>query len=704
MTDRYTEIFREEARDLLGELETALLEMEQQPNDPGLIGRTFRALHTLKGSAGMVGLTDIESLVHELESVFDQVRCERLQVSSNLVSLSLAVRDQLRSMLDDLDQPSAEALVARQRLTVSLRALLPEGAKAPAAGADTQAGARGQYTYHIRLRPDRDLFRKGIQPTGLLQELARLGDCRIVAQTDAIPSLADLDPEACHLYWDAILTTDADEDAIRDLFVFVADDCSLEISTINADDWLDTEAGSKRLGEILVEHGDLSPEDLELMLQQKKKLGEALLEAGLVSDGQLDAALTEQQLLRSQHLEKQARENTSSIRVRSDKLDQLVDLIGELVTVQARLSQLAQSHESLDLGEIAEEVERLTWDMRDHILNIRMLPIGTTFSRFRRLVRDLGRELGKEVELITSGGETELDKTVIERLSDPLIHLIRNAIGHGIESPEERQALGKRSKGRIFLSAYNSGPNVILEIRDDGTGLDHTRIRQRALELGLLTSEQNPTAKEVYNLVFTPGFSTSRTLSRISGRGVGMDVVKQGIEALRGSIELNSREHEGTSVTIKLPLTLAIIDGLLVQVGKETFVLPLGAVQECVELQHGPENQSGNRQLVQVRGEIVPYLSLRERFSVPGTAPAIEQMILIEAEGQRVGFVVDEVIGQHQTVIKGLGRMYQGVRGLSGATILGDGTVALILDLPPLVQDAEREQQQAAEDYGLQPA
>jgi len=701
MIDRYTDIFREEARELLGELEAALLELEQQPSDPELIGRAFRALHTLKGSAGMVGLTDIESLVHEVESVFDQVRSGRLQVGSNLISLSLAVRDLLRNMLEELDEPSAETLVAKQSLTVSLRALTAEIARSglqPEAGRPVEANS---FTYHLRLRPNQDLFRKGIQPIGMLQELARRGECRVVAQTDTIPPLDQLDPEACHLYWDAILTTDADEDSIRELFVFVADDCELEISTINANDWLDTEAGSKRLGQILVEHGDLAPEDLELVLQQKKKLGEALLEAGLVSDGQLDAALTEQQLLRSQHLEKQAREQTSSIRVRSSKLDQLVDLVGELVTVQARLSQLAQANDFLDLSDIAEEVERLTWDMRDHILNIRMLPIGTTFSRFRRLVRDLGRELGKEVELITSGGETELDKTVIERLSDPLIHLIRNAIGHGIEPPEERQKHGKRSKGRIFLSAYNSGPNVILEIRDDGAGLDRKRIRKRAQEIGLIGSDQNPTDKELYNLVFTPGFTTSETLSRISGRGVGMDVVKQGIEALRGSIELNSREQQGTTVTIKLPLTLAIIDGLLVRVGQETFVLPLGAVQECIELRHNPESDSGHRQLAQVRGEIVPYLKLRERFAVTGTAPAIEQLILVEAEGQRVGFVVDEVIGQHQTVIKGLGRMYQGVRGLSGATILGDGSVALILDLPPLVQDAEREQRETAEAYGV---
>jgi len=373
-----------------------------------------------------------------------------------------------------------------------------------------------------------------------------------------------------------------------------------------------------------------------------------------------------------------------------------------MVTIQARLTQTAQSRADLELGEIAEEIERLTWEMRDHILNVRMLPIGTSFGRFRRLVRDLGRELGKEVELITEGGETELDKTVIERLGDPLIHLIRNAVGHGIETPDGRLASGKRAKGRIFLSAYNSGPNVIIEVRDDGAGLNLREIRERAQELGLFAPNQETGDRELINLIFDPGFTTSHEISSLSGRGVGMDVVKRGIENLRGGIEVISRDGEGTTFTLTLPLTLAIIDGLLVKVAAETFVLPLGAIEECVELRHDPEARSGNRQLARVREEVVPFLKLRERFGIGGTAPPIEQLVIVKSEGQRVGFVVDQVVGQHQTVIKGLGRMYQGIKGLSGATILGDGSVALILDLPPLIQAAEQEQSSAAGLFGRQ--
>jgi two-component system chemotaxis sensor kinase CheA len=366
------------------------------------------------------------------------------------------------------------------------------------------------------------------------------------------------------------------------------------------------------------------------------------------------------------------------------------------VTVQARLSQLAARKEDVDLAAVAEEVERLTWQMRDQVLGIRMLPIGSTFSKLRRLVRDLSAELGKDIELTTEGAETELDKTLIDRLYDPLVHLIRNGIDHGIEAPAVRRAAGKPARGRIRLSARHAGPHVLIRLSDDGRGFDRAAIQSQAAAQGLVTVGEALTDKEILALTFHPGLSTAASVTSVSGRGVGMDVVKQAIEDLRGSIDIESRPGEGSTFIVKLPLTLAIIDGLLVQVGEDQFVLPLSSVEECIELKRAAAARAQERHLVNVRGQTVPYIRLRERFGVGGEPPAIEQIVIAEAEGQRVGFVVDQVIGSHQTVIKSLGRLYREVAGLSGATILGDGTVALILDVPRLVQGAEQ-----AERLGL---
>ncbi len=359
------------------------------------------------------------------------------------------------------------------------------------------------------------------------------------------------------------------------------------------------------------------------------------------------------------------------------------------MTIQARLSQTSLRSHDPDIAAVAEEVERLTWALRDQVLNIRMLPIGTTFGNFRRMVRDLGAELGKEVELVTGGGETELDKTVLERLNDPLAHLIRNCIGHGIESPTERLEAGKSRTGRIQLFASQVGSNVQVQISDDGRGLDSRRIRAQAVASGLLAPEAELNEKELFELIFIPGFTTTAEVTSVSGRGVGMDVVRQAVDGLRATIDIASTPGKGTTFTMELPLTLAIIDGLLVDIGGENFVLPLSAVEECIELKQEERKKSGSRNLVYLREELIPFIRLRERFGIPGEAPEIEQIVIATLEKRRVGFVVDSVVGENQTVIKPLGRLYREARGLSGATILGDGSVALILDLPQLVQMEE---------------
>ena len=684
------ETFRDEGLELIQELEAALLELEETPEDSTLIDRVFRALHTLKGSGGLAGFDNVAGFCHEAETVFEIVRAGERQVDQALVSLTLRAQDHLKGMiLHEFGDEAVDAEVTVE-LVAAFQALVPYQQNPLETDHEEAEGRHdGQATYRIRFRPNPSLFRQGVQPQFLLGELALLGDSVVVAQLDNVPALNEIDPEECLVYWDILLTTDYDEDAIRDVFIFVEDDCKLTVQKIDDGSQLDQPEDYKRLGEILVERGDLTESDLGKYLQEKRRLGEALVAEGAVNDSKIKAALFEQERVQKLRKERKTHDAMESIRVKSDRLDKLVNLVGEMVTVQARLSQLASSRVDADLLGISEEVERLTWDLRDQVLNIRMLPIGGTFTRFKRLVRDLGTELEKDVVLITEGGGTELDKTVIDQLNDPLVHLVRNSIGHGIESPEVRNAIGKPRKGRITLSAKHTGANVVLTIADDGAGLDVARIRAKAVEKGLVSAQAELSERELFNLIFEPGFTTAEEVSSVSGRGVGMDVVRQAVDALRGSIEVRSEAGKGTAFALKLPLTLAIIDGLLIDIAAENYIMPLSAVEECIELTRNDTEKSHGRNLVKVRGEIVPFVRLRDEFSFNGRCPEIEQVVIANLEGVRIGFVVDHVVGEHQTVIKNLGRMYQDIDGISGATILGDGRVALVLDLQKLAEKAE---------------
>lgn len=697
--DSHRQAYKEEAYELLAELESSLLELEETPEDADLIGRVFRAMHTIKGSGAMFGFDDIAGFTHEVETVFDMVRNGRITVTRDLVNLALKARDLIKGMLDASDgagdaveRSSTEAVIAGLRLLVP--AVPADGAtgETPVTAAPSESNGEKAVTYRIRFVPSPDVTVNGTNPLLLLAELRQLGDCRMVAQMARVPRLEQIDPENCYLLWDVILTTKRGIDAIRDVFIFIEDDCDLKIDVIDDGGILDVDADYKKLGFILVERGDLAPEDMEAILAKQKRFGELLVEHGVLPPEKVESALVEQQHVKEVRKERQTQESASSIRVPAEKLDILVNLVGELVTVQARLSQTAAGRADALLVTIAEEVERLTNELRDTALNIRMLPIGTTFSKFKRLVRDLSVELGKDIEMTTEGAETELDKTVIEKLNDPLVHLIRNSIDHGIEAPDERVASGKPRQGTVHLAAVHSGDSVLITITDDGKGLDREAIRAKGIERGIVSATAELSDKEIFSLIFAPGFSTAKTVTSVSGRGVGMDVVKRAIEALRGTIDIQSERGVGTVITIKLPLTLAIIESLLVKIGNDCFVIPLSIVEECVELTREDVRNAHGRNLATVRDQIVPYIPLRERFLIRGEQPEIEQIVITQFGGMRIGFVVDNVIGEHQTVIKSLGKMYRDVQGLSGATILGDGSVALILDIPHLVREVEREQ------------
>jgi len=695
MIDVHRQAFKEEAYELLSELESSLLELEERPDDIDLIGRVFRAMHTIKGSGSMFGFDDIAHFTHEVETIFDMVRNGKLQVTTTLVNLTLAARDQIKAMLDGSDGGGGADLEESGRIIAGLRAL---AAREPAPDAaevsepeEAKPAASERVTYRIRFVPSREIFSCGSNPLNLLAELRDLGICSVVAQNACAPSLEEIDPEACYVHWDVILTTDQGLNAIKDVFIFVEDDCELSIEAVAQHDELSADEGYKKLGEILLERGDISADEMREVLSKQKRFGELAVSSGIVTEIKVESALVEQRHVQAVRQEKQTADAGNSIRVPAERLDVLVNLVGELVTVQARLSQTAAGRGDLELSNIAEEVERLTGELRDSALNIRMLPIGSTFSKFKRLVRDLSGELGKEIEMTTDGAETELDKTVIEKLNDPLVHLIRNSIDHGIELPEAREAAGKPRYGTVHLAAVHSGDSVLITIKDDGAGLDKEAIRTKAIEKGIITATAELSEKELFGLIFAPGFSTAKTISSISGRGVGMDVVKRAIEALRGTIEIASVRGEGTRIMVRIPLTLAIIESLLVKIGSDFFMLPLSLVDECIELTRQDVARSNGRNLANVRDHLVPYIPLRERFMIKGEVPDIEQIVITEVNGARIGFVVDQVIGEHQTVIKSLGRAYRNVEGISGATILGDGSVALILDVPQLVQSVEAE-------------
>ncbi|GAB4301825.1 MAG: chemotaxis protein CheA [Desulfuromonadia bacterium] len=689
MMEQAIATYREEAGELLAELESSLLELEERPDDDELINRVFRAMHTIKGSGAMFGFDEIAAFTHEVESVFDLVRNGKLTVTRALLDLTLEARDHIVLLLSG----TGDAEEGR-RIVAGLRRLIPaspEVVHSPEPVPPLPMEQPEQMkTWRIRFRPSKEILRCGTNPLSLLNELRGLGTARVIAQYDDIPTLDRLDPEGCHIYWDIILTTNRGEDAIRDVFIFVEDDCELSIDLIDTGSEMEEE-GYKKLGDILVEKGDLSPVDMQKVLSMQKRFGELLVEQGIVTPDKVESALVEQQQVKAIRQERNASvQEGASVRVPAEKLDHLINLVGELVTVQAHLSQVAATGGESIYVSISEEVERLTNELRDTTLNIRMLPIGTTFSKFRRLVRDLSSELGKEIDMETFGAETELDKTVIEKLNDPLVHIIRNSIDHGIEPPEERVASGKPPRGTILLGAEHSGDSVIITIRDDGRGLDREKIRKKGVEKGLIPEGVDLPDREIFAQIFAPGFSTADQVTNVSGRGVGMDVVKRGIEALRGTIRVESQHGKGTTITLKIPLTLAIIDSLLVTIAGGYYVLPLAPVEECIELTREDVQNSHGRNLANVRGEIIPYVSLRELFGLSGDRPAIEQIVIASLQGVRVGFVVDGVVGEHQTVIKSLGRLYRDVKGISGATILGDGTVALILDMPTLLKQVEQ--------------
>ncbi|NCC24212.1 MAG: chemotaxis protein CheA [Deltaproteobacteria bacterium] len=685
------QLFLDEARELLGELEELLLELELNPENMDQVARVFRTMHTIKGSGAMFGFEEVARFTHEVETVFDRVRSGEMKVDTELLGLALKARDHIFSLLESPPQGDETCRQVSNLLMEEFRKAAgavdhaqdstPESA--PVSGGPCRGSIpKDAATWWVRFRPKHDAFAVGTRPLSLIQELVELGRSRTRFEARNIPELDAYDAEAVYGWWDVLLCTDQGEDPIRDVFVFLdADDGEAEIRRV----------ANKCVRET----------DLDLFIEfLAKRWDQSSQVVGLELEALVQETIAPRRAAKVQEVEAEGPVQSKSIRVDSHRLDMLVNMVGELVIIQSRLTQAARGgvDESV-VGQISEDLERLTDEMRDNALSLRMLPIGTMMGGLRRLVRDLSVQLGKKVRLATKGEDTELDKTVIDQLKDPLMHALRNCLDHAIEPPEVRRGRGKDETGLVILGAEHASGEVVITVADDGGGLDLDAIHEKAVAKGLIEPGTDLSPREIANLIFLPGFSTAKQVSDVSGRGVGMDVVKRGIEALRGKVDLDTKPGLGTTLTIRLPLTLAIIDGLNVVVGGESFIMPLTTVEACEERF---VNGSGVRtvDIVTRRGHLVPCVSLRRLLGVPGEQPGYERVIICSHDGVEVGFGVDRVIGRQQAVIKPLSDYYHDLRWISGTTINGDGGISLILDIPQLVGFARENFDESMLEFG----
>ncbi|RMP66405.1 Chemotaxis sensor histidine kinase CheA [Pseudomonas syringae pv. atrofaciens] len=680
--DQAQQTFIVEARELLQAMEESLLQLESEPGDQDAIGAVFRAAHTIKGSAGLFGLTPIVSFTHIVEDVLDRLREGSVSVNAELIAVLLKSGDHMLELIDvvasrgqQLQQPALEREAAlRQALQVFQAPASAGAADSASASVVSDDEPSAEVLWHISLRFGVDVFRNGMDPLSFLRYLNTLGQMvQVTTVTDSIPAVEAWDPESCHLGFEIDFRSAAGHAAINEVFDFVREDCAVEITPVN-----ETPDPVEPTGTELVSQPEHSP-----MVASGELLGDqrAVPRTPATATATATATAVERPSSGSEQKNKDGR----YVRVNADKLDELINLVGELVIASAGASLLAKSCDNDPLQEASSTVSGLVEQILDGALHLRMIPIGDTFNRFRRVVRDVSQELGKDIDLIINGAETELDKTVVEKIGDPLMHLLRNSMDHGIESAEARRAAGKPAKGHLSLNAYHDSGSIVIEIADDGAGLNRERILDKAQQRGLVAAGASLTDQEIYNLIFEPGFSTAEAVTNLSGRGVGMDVVKRNITLLRGTVDLDSQPGQGTIVRIRLPLTLAIINGFLVGIDQSTYVIPLDMVQECIELDEHNRQLTRDSGYLDLRGEVLPLVYLRDHFNHEGPAARRQNVVVVRYAEHKAGLVVDELLGEFQTVIKPLGKLFGALRGISGSTILGSGAVALILDIPALL-------------------
>ncbi len=668
--DTFINVFIEEAQELIAELEQSLLVLEGNPDDEKSIDQIFRVLHTLKGNSDMFGFDKIGEITHQLENVYDGIRNKEIALNEDILSTTLHVVDHIRTLLHEREDLKPNTQENQKMLQEELADLTrnkkqPDGELNMAADhkpADNTILTKS--TYFISFKPNINFLQDGSNPLYLLDDLTELGQSVIIPDPSLIPSLSKLDPTKCYTSWSVISVTDHEEQEIQDVFMFAEQNCKLEVKKISDGDLLLNEQFKSHLNTLSGKGSEISSKSLNIFA------GKLVLKEE-INGGEKDSG--------SAPVDK-----ISSIRVASDKLDQLMNLVSELVTTQARLNMISDNIDSPVLESVNEDIEKLTRQLRDNTFNICLIPINSIVTRFQRLIRDLSKDLNKKVILNIEGGTTELDKNIIESLSEPLLHILRNSLDHGIESVEDRQKAGKAKDGNILLKAYYSGSNVYIQIIDDGAGINHEAVKKKAIEKGIIDSSHVLNEREISDLIFQAGFSTSKSVTNVSGRGVGMDAVKRKIESIQGEVSIQSKRGVGTTVTIKLPLTLSIMDGLLVSVNQTKFVLPISVIDKLYAVENNKVTNTFNN-LVVLDNQQIQFLNLREEFEMGGELPELSQVVIVKYEEIRFGLVFDNLEGEYQAVLKPLGKLFNYQDFISGATILGDGSVALVLDTNKII-------------------
>lgn len=709
-----------ESEELLTGMEENLLLLEKNPDEEEAIHALFRAVHTIKGSAGMFGYENIVHFTHTLETLMDRLRQREAAINPDMVANLLKCHDHIQTLIQfdsnagEGEQASEDLSLYGQELLSELSGFFQNGGTTnvpeskPAVETKTPEvkqeihptdGISSPY-WHISIRPGQQVLTNGLDPFSFINYLNKTGEIiNLYPLIDALPSLNEFNPEIFYLGFEIDLKTETeDEQEVRSVFEFLEDDADIEIFPPHSSVELykkyfqQTRQGPEKMQKILIEMGTISKDEFENSKEssQPEVAPEATpIQAAAPAAQSAPSSPTppaaETKVIKDDQTKK-------FIRIEASKLDNLINLVGELVITGANIKQIAERENSADMTEASSAMTRLIEELRDNVMNVRMVQIGETFRKFERIVRDTSRDLKKEVDLNIKGGDTELDKNLIDNINDPLMHLIRNAMDHGLESPDDREAQGKARRGKILLNAFHDTGSIVIEVSDDGKGLDRDVILNKAIERGLASPAQHYTDSDIFHFIFEPGFSTAQKVTNISGRGVGMDVVKRNIESLRGTVEIESEKGGGTTIRIRLPLTLAIIDGFIVTVGEAKYVLPLDMVTEAVEIEDINRNSEKGGNFISLREELLPYLRLSDFFKEPREEGEKENIIVVTYGQQIAGLVVDELLGESQTVIKPLGKLFDKLHGISGATIMGNGDVALILDIPRLIDHAINQQ------------
>ncbi len=679
----------QEANELLENLESSLLSLEDNPNDTSNIEQVFRVMHTLKGNSSMFGLSKIAEFVHDLETIYDKIRQGEMELTKEILNTTLASFDHLNLIIVDSDLEDEKnkenhvALIHKihgfiQGTTVSQAIVVPsEKAETTTSSVIPDNILR---TYYVHFEPKTEFFLDGSNPLILVAELCQLGKHLVVPHFHKVTSIDDFNPTSCITFWEIYIESGGAKDKIDDVFVFAESNAKIEVVELTSSDLISNKEFAEKVQELKFKDQLI---DREVLFELAARLGKSI-----VPDLPILPAIDANELLaesKNTHKNETKEKVVSSIRVSSDKLDELMNLVSELVTTQASLTLYNQKNETPELELISENIEKLSRRLRDIAFGMTLVPINNMFSRFQRLVRDVSMALNKEVQFVTEGGETELDKSIIETLTDPLMHIIRNSLDHGLELPDVRERLGKPRKGTVKLKAFYSGISVYIQIIDDGKGIDVNVIREKAVSKGFIKSDDVLTDKEVFDFIFYPGFSTAAVVTDISGRGVGMDVVKRNISELKGSIIVESSVNIGTTLTIKLPLSLSIIDGLLVDVANVYYIIPLSVVDKCYEVDN-LEMMNNFNQLLVLDEQQVPFINVRKEFGYEEISNSEKsQIIVVSDSDRRVGISVDHIVGEYQAVVKPIGKYYKNQDFISGATILGDGSIALVMDTHKII-------------------